>query len=39
VQIRHGVGDYTYMAVARDCRGEDSRKPATFAADTVEPPL
>ncbi len=33
-QVRHGVGDYTYLAVARGCRGTTA-----FAADTVETPL
>lgn len=36
-QVRHGVGDYAYLAVARDCRAEYSHKTASFAADTVEP--
>lgn len=38
VQVRHGAGDYTYLAIARGCRGEDSRKTSRFAADTVESP-
>jgi len=37
-QIRHGMGDYTYVAVARRCRGEGASKPATYAVGTVELP-
>lgn len=38
VQIRHGVGDYTYLAIARGCRGEGRRTTAPSGAGTVEPP-
>lgn len=38
VQIRHGVGDYAYVAIARGCRGGNNRKATTFAVSTVEPP-
>ena len=38
VQIRHGVGDYTYMAIARGCPEEGRRTMAPSGAGPVEPP-
>lgn len=38
VQIRHGVGDYTYLAIARGCPGEGHRTTAPSGAGTVELP-
>jgi hypothetical protein len=38
VQVRHGVGDYTYVVVARGASGEDRRTTVASAADPVETP-